>query len=257
MNRTILYVATGEMYRQEAINSARSLRPFLNHAKLVLCTDKPVPGDLFDQVMLFEKPAFGFVDKITAMMQVAGDEVLFLDSDTYVAAPVDSLFQLLKRVDMAAAHAPGRLSHLFDINDRNNRFAVLLPDVPSSFPEFNTGVILYRNNAAMKQLFQNWLNIYQEQMVAFGGKYGGLHDQPGFRQAVWHSSIHYHVLTPEDNFRYIFPAVAHGHVRIFHGRDRDMQLQYKRVDRVEDLAQVMNSSSSTRAYIPRQGRILS
>ncbi|ABK45475.1 hypothetical protein Mmc1_2984 [Magnetococcus marinus MC-1] len=254
--RTILYAATGEAYRQEALNSARSLRPHLQNARVVLFSDAPLESALFDQVVVLEQPSFGFMDKISAMLQAPGDEVLFLDSDTHVAGSVEGLFSLLRRVDLAAAHAPGRLSHLFEVQDRSCRFGLVLPGVPSSFPEFNTGVILYRKTPAMHALLQQWRQIYQEQLAFVGQTYGGLHDQPSFRQAVWQSDLHYHVLTPEDNFRYIFPAVAHGLVRIFHGRDRDMQVQYQRVDAVQDLQRVMNSMSHTRAYLPRQGQVV-
>ena len=79
-----------------------------------------------------------FLAKLYAITQSPYAETLFLDTDTEIKKPISSLFNILKKFDIAIA--PGPMTQPPVDNED------LLNELPNEFPELNTGVILYRNN---------------------------------------------------------------------------------------------------------------
>jgi hypothetical protein len=141
----VLYVAIGERCLESATFSARSLRAVMLNTKLAIVSDLPTPA-LFDVALSLEERA-GFRAKPLSMLRTPFSRTLFLDADTYVAADVADAFQLLDRFDIAAMHAP-------------NRVSLPLADVPEAFPEFNIGVIAFRRNRRVRALLHEWLRQY-------------------------------------------------------------------------------------------------
>lgn len=58
---------------------------------------------------------------------------------------------MLKNFDIAVAHAPSRIVYQ-------------IKKLPESFPEMNTGVILFKSSHCVNLFFQEWLNIYNRDM---------------------------------------------------------------------------------------------
>ena len=224
IKKGILYIATGDRFRNEALFSATRVRELMPEIPIALASDKLADESIFSYKIPIDRPHGSFADKIIPLSLSPFEETIFLDTDTYLCGEVFELFDLLKNYDIAMAHAPMRQTGL--------------ADVPPSFPEFNSGVIVYRMNDRTRALLNKWIQFYEDQV----SKTGQIDDQPALRRALWHSDAKIAVLPPEYNFRFILPAFAgRGKVKILHGRDSDM----------EGLNERINRSGSPRIFLPR------
>jgi hypothetical protein len=199
-----VYVATGLRYVEEAAVSAVSLRRHMPGLPICLWTDckEGIPA-VFDHVLQLDEVRHNCHDKVPPLLRSPFEKTLFLDTDTYVCAPLDDLFQLLDRFDLLICHTPFR--------DPNP-----IPGIPPCFTEFNSGLFAFRNNSAIEALFTRWLEAY-----AFMGHRA---DQPALRQALWEDrQVRVYHLPPEYNFRTIFPGFIGGgsKVKVIHGRHRN------------------------------------
>jgi len=163
-----------------------------------LFTDRH-PRPEFDDVVFLEQ-GDPYKQKVAAIQASPYDESLFLDVDTYVVADITDIFELLGRSDAALAHAPVRIT-------------IPIPDVPDSFPEFNTGVIGWRRNDRTAALFSAWLAVYDE----FVDQQPPSFDQVSLRLAAWRSDAVFSVLPPELNCRFEMAGFFNQPVRVFHG----------------------------------------
>ena len=218
------FIATGQRFLEEATLSASRIRDLMPGHGIAIATDLTPPEGLFDQVILIENPQYSFADKVGPLLRSPFEKTVFLDTDTWLCEPVDELFSALDRWDIAMAHAPMRRT--------------AASDTPCFFPEFNSGVIAYRCNEAIKSTLLLWEKLYRERHQATG-----VHDdQPSLRDAVWKSGASILILPPEYNFRFIMPSFAgRGGVKILHGRNSDYA----------GLAARINRSGSPRVFLPR------
>ncbi|HEY8902511.1 MAG TPA: hypothetical protein VIM48_02315 [Chthoniobacterales bacterium] len=202
-SRGILYIATGRRHLEEMLVSVRSVRRHMPELPIVLHTDQSdLPEGLFDEVRHIASPRHSFIDKIAPLCETPFERTIFLDTDTLVCAPIPDLFDVLDRVDMAAAHAPFRSDAPFT--------------TPNCFVELNTGVLAYRRTPEMVALFQDWLRLYEEDFARTGQLES---DQHAFREALYRAKVSVYVLPPEYNLRTVMPAfVGRSRVRIIHGR---------------------------------------
>ncbi len=223
--RGVLYVATGGRHLQEMVASARSVRRWLPGVPILLYTDQSdLPEGVFDEVRRLENPRHSFVDKIAPLRETPFERTLFLDTDTLVCAPIDDVFAVLDRFEMALAQAPLRHDREFV--------------TPNCFVELNTGVVAYRRTDAVGELFADWLRVYEREAEATGRLES---DQPAFREALWRSPVPFHVLPAEYNLRTVMAAaVGRCTVRIVHGRGPDM----------EAVVRWVNESHGIRVFLP-------
>lgn len=218
MTEGIIYVARGAGYLDLAIASAESLRAFDPAIQIDVFTDLPVPDDApFD--CAFAIPRSGTRDKIACMARTRFERTLFLDCDTLVLAPLGDLFRLLDRVDLAVAHDVRRVSALVQEGG--------VEGVPEAFPQFNTGVLLYRTTPLVRRFMADWAARYTALGVA--------RDQVSFRDLMWTSDLRYHVLPPEYNLRRVTmldawepmdarPTILHSHRLLQHLRGHGPRL---------------------------------
>ena len=195
----VLYVARGERYVEAAVESARSVRTAMPAARIAIATDGPAPHGFDETIPLTE--ADGHRAKILGMIASPFRRTLFLDVDTHVALDVSELFRILDAFDVAAAHAPLRVTSPLD-------------DVPETFPELNTGVIAFRRNESVERLLRTWLEEY--------GRLAHLNpvskDQLAFRRAAYAATdVRLAVLPPEFNLRFWKAGYYNQRVRILHG----------------------------------------
>jgi hypothetical protein len=224
----VLYVATGTRHVGEALRSAQSVRKHMPNLPIVLYTDQQnMTSRIFTEIRKIERPLHSFGDKIPPLKETPFERTLFLDTDTHVCAPIQDVFEILDRFDLAASHAPYRPA----------RPAV----TPNCFCEFNSGVIAYRMKPETLHLFDKWLRLYE----TFVETTGRMEDQPTFRQALYESPIGIYVLPPEYNFRTVMPGFSgRGTIKILHGRGVSME-------QIEDW---VNNSRNIRVFLssPRQ-----
>lgn len=236
MTRGAVYIASREPYLSEASRSASSLREHHPEIPITLfAPDHYDPPAVFDEMQPLERPRHDFSDSNLGSEHIPYDRTLFLDTDTFVAADISGAFDILDRFDLAAAHDPTRDG----TGEHTHEHAV-----PDSFPQYNTGVIAYRDTAAVRALFERWIDLYH---TVDGVNYGL--NQPTFRMAAYEADLDIGTLPPEYNFRIgnVANAVAYacGPVRILHGRSLYWD--------IDDLAARINASHDRRVVIAKPG----
>lgn len=221
-----VYVATGEGYVREAEMSARSLRAISPAAKICLITDLPRSSDApFDTVIVRADVQRNTADKLLAI-DAPYDRIVFLDTDTFVCGPLDELFALVERFDLA----------LLQENQRGWDYE--LPGVPLAFPEYNTGVIAFRRTPEVRAFFAAWRESYERLRAEKGLK----SDQPAFRAALFHSSLRVATIPSEFHFLGNVPNYAMWQVRLVHGRGD-----------LPRIAALVNEQLGPRAFVPLVG----
>lgn len=245
MHRGIIYVAFGQKYISETLVSAASVKRHMPDLPITVFCDATITSPNVDQVIGVEPDVSfaGCAAKIRHMAASPYDQTLFLDSDTYVCGDLAELFSLLDAFDLAAAHAPTRA--IYEVEG-----------VPDSFPEFNTGVILFRQSLEMRKLLSDWADLYMRHLELVDGgalrwrqpadrRWHRLNDQGAFREAVYRSGLRVATLPPEYNCRFTAPGFVDGPVRILHGRGADLSR----------IATEINAISTRRGYEERSGRL--
>jgi hypothetical protein len=219
----VLYVARGERYVEAAVESARSVRAATPDARIALATDEPQVPEGFDDAIRLSEPD-GYRAKIVSMLASPFERTLALDVDTYAAGDVSEVFRLLDEFDLAAAHAP-------------NRVTLPLDDVPDAFPELNTGVIAFRRSEAVSRLLQTWLEEYDR----LARQKPPSKDQPSFRRAVYRATdVRLAVLPPEFNLRFWMAGFHNQPVRILHGWGNEATYR--------EVAALLNDQVTSRRY---------
>lgn len=185
--RGVVYVAWGHDHVEVARRSAESVRqsnPALGTA--IWCKrGDDVSG--FDQA--FYIPDGLKRPKVNVLGESPFEETLFLDNDTLVRSDLGSMFDLLRKYEMCGAQVV--LWH----RPRHQKKIVL--DLPETFPEINTGVLLYRKSPAVLEFFAQWAETFAQSGMGI--------DQPSFREVLWGSDVSFYVLPQQFNKR-VFEA---------------------------------------------------
>lgn len=200
MERGILYIATGERYTREAQQSAESVRNNVEYPISIFTDCASATGDVFTHVFEIESEAEGYHNKIKYMRESPFEKTLFLDTDTHINSDISGIYEILEKYDIGIAHDPSHNTHT-------------IPSVPESFPEYNTGVILYKNNQRVSNLLEAWDDFY----MGMGNEYNSK-DQPAFRRALYQTDIEFVTITREWNCFYNFPGYIAEPPKILHGR---------------------------------------
>lgn len=199
MSQGFLYIATGSQYISEAKTSVRSLKRHVTGEKVALATDEDVHSDLFDQIISMEDLTADFSSSNIPPKLSPFDKTVFLDTDTYICEDITGLFDILNEYDLAATIAPNQ-------NE--------VPQIPSPYVEYNTGVIAYKSNDKIKSMMRIWGEIYD----SWREKNAVKRNQPSFTKAVYESNISTHTLPSKYNVRIVFPGYLCGDAKIVHGR---------------------------------------
>jgi len=207
-DRGLLFVASGDAYVSEAVETARQISNLDVTYPLAIVSDTSADLPEFDHLVDLSDPSYDLRDKPAALPHSPFEETVYLDTDVHVTDAVvfDELFDILERVSVAAT---------FDIcRSERERLSLSGPEEPPpSFPMLNTGVLAYRQSA-VDDLFARWLALYDEYEPQVEG---GLNDQVPFRQALWESDVEYGVLTSEYNTILPSPQFLADEARILHG----------------------------------------
>jgi len=197
----VLYYAIGAQYLDEAAISARSVRDRMPGLPLALITDQSPPENLFDMVFPPED-GLGFkAQKMAALKRSPFEKTLYLDTDTYMAAPVPELFEALDDYDMAMA-----LSARQRQTDRRR-------GTPDCAPMWNSGVIAYCRSAPVMTLLDAWLDMHGDD----NGQ-----DQPSLRHAMYERGLRCLPLPARYNFKFDFPQSLTHDAKILHGRHPEL-----------------------------------
>src|SRR5262249_5817221 len=158
-------------YVRLLLTSAESLKRQMPQLPITVFSQFPVESSLFDKVVRVQPTQDGFFDKTRLMRESPYERTLFIDADTYVVEPIPDLFSLLDHFDCAATHEEYLNTDLFQRYPRS--------DVPLSFPEFNTGILMLKRSEKVDRLLQDWGDLYRSYLEEKPG--GKINDQPFFR----------------------------------------------------------------------------
>lgn len=203
----VVYIATGQKFITEALQAVASLKRHMPDSHVTLFSDQQPQSDLFDAVTIIEQPQYSFMDKIQQLKHSPYEHTLFLDTDTLVCGPLDELFTLLAAYDIAAAY------------DNIGR-SVPVPAVPSPLPEFNTGVMVFRQSDKWQAFCDAWRDRYQYYIDGGLKNFGDMpvNDQTPFLECIHSGDLRMAVLPGEYNCPMHFSGFLNGPMKVLHGR---------------------------------------
>lgn len=236
MSDGAIYIITkDERYVKLLEASAASLKRVMPDLPITVFSQFSLSSAHFDKIIPVSTEGDGFYDKARLMLDSPYDRTLFLDADIYVAEPVTELFALLDRFDFAATHEEYLNTDWFNDYPR--------PDVPMSFPEFNTGVLAFKRSSNMHQVLQEWSRLYNEFLK--NDPNSAINDQPFFRVAAYHGDARIATLGREYNCKFRGQGYLNGPLKVLHGHVKfKMNLRH-----IEKVLGIMNSSMRPRVYI--------
>lgn len=201
-NVGILHVAIGNEFAEEAKISAQSVRKEMGDIPITLITNIDGDYSIFDNIIKVNNPAKGFEDKIRYIQETPYDKTIYLDTDIYLYDDISELFNLLNRFDIAASYT---------VNKPHRDFYPL-DDTCSAFPEYNTGLIVFKNNQKVDDFFECWWSKWNSESTS-----EHTHDQPTFRQCLYNSDLRIATLRKEYNCRFHTLGKVNYPVKVFHG----------------------------------------
>ena len=235
MSKGIVYVATGEDFINESIESAKSIRDVMPNINITIFSDKNISTSVFDTVNLVKNPSYDFGDKVNALAKTPYEKTLFLDTDIYVTNDINPLFDLLEKFDLGAA-----LNHGGITSEKKS-----IESIPKTFPEYNTGVLLYERNKNSLNFLKEWERKYNKRQPH------DPHDQPSFRITLYNTNIHFTTLTSEYNCMIRYPGHVRNDVKIAHSRLLDIESPgASKTVNVEKGINKINKFVGHRLYIP-------
>jgi hypothetical protein len=198
MSNGVLYIASGSEYVEEAKKSAETVK---KHTELpvTIVSDRDLSDSCFDTVIQSDDFCYHYGDSVLQIPDLPYEKTLLLDTDTYLYDNIDELFELMDRFDIAASTIA---DSEFELSEK----------VPESFPEYNTGVVMFKKNEGTKQFIEEWKSVYREYLDN-----GVRMNQPAFRETLYSSSLSVTTLPTEYNCRANFGGYLNNSVKILHG----------------------------------------
>ena len=234
MDVGVAYIATGEEYVQEARISAESCKSHNDEVNITLLTDRDINFDVFDNILVREEMDHNY--GLIPPDFFPYERTLFLNTDTKIYGDITELFELLDKYDMAISESPGLPKDVLA------DFSKIEGGIPSAFPLFNSGVVVYKSNQNVQELFSKWHSLYHNYK-----EYNGFPmNQPSLRIALYQIDINFVPLSNKYNCRVPYHGAVNGKVKILHGRSAGST---QRLDQIEDR---INQTNSRRVYTLEQ-----
>ncbi len=256
-SRGFLYTAFGAKYVAEARISARSVKRADPDAKICVVTDQAMQPDAeFDIVLPITAAATNetyaaldsgaYYRKIEQFARSPFDRTIYLDSDTYVTAPLTEVFDLLERYDLLVTPDGNA-----EVNYRFEQTEAPFTSIPKAFGAFNTGVFAFRKSDAALGFLRRWQQNHEAHV-----RQHTTNDQPGFRLSLYQSDVRYHVLPVTYNWfawiPYFIPSG--GRVMVMHGRNPWLFRWAKHFD--APTATIVGRTSWKHQWMVRVARVL-
>jgi len=192
----VIYIVTTQkslIFIKSAIESARSALNMCPNLGRHIYTDK----NGLEQIAKLSDSPFSstgeiinphYRSKVDYISQTPYERTLYLDSDTRIVADISEMFDLLNRFDIALAHGHKRAKHKKDNSGK------LIEKIPESFPQYNSGVILYKNSDEVRNFLKEWADNFH--------KAGFYKDQIALRYLLYMTKLRLATLPPEYNIRF-------------------------------------------------------
>jgi len=225
MNKGVLYIASGASYIEDAIRSAKSIK-INSDMPITIVADREVQNPVFDDVITADDFLYHYGDSVLQIPPLPYEKTLLLDTDTVVSDGFDDVFEVLNNAEVAAATIA---EDIFKLST-----------VPSSFPEFNTGVVLFNKSDKTSEFIDSWKTVYKNHLED-----GIRMNQPAFREVLYNSPIKFVTLPTEYNCRANFGGYLTDTVKILHG---DFQ-------ETEHVFHKLNENDVPRVFFNKNGKL--
>tara|TARA_R100000008_G_scaffold82804_1_gene67444 strand:+ start:1585 stop:2319 length:735 start_codon:yes stop_codon:yes gene_type:complete len=187
MKRGVLYIAFGEQFLKELRLSAESVKKHNPDLHITVFSDKAVDSPFVDDQRIIDVTHLR--PKIDYIHETPYEETLFIDTDVIVDYNIEEMFEILERYDIGAAH---------DLARKRKKYSAVIPEygqIPYCFSEVNTGVMVFKKNEEVEELFRLWRKYFYKYY-----RYAPW-DQPSFRISLWESDAELYVFPVEYNIR--------------------------------------------------------
>ena len=236
MTTGAIYILTqNARYLPLALESLATVKRAMPHLPVTFLSQFPVSSPLIDRVIPVAPSHDGFYDKTRLMRESPYDRTLFIDADIYAVKPFPEMFDLLDRFDCAATHE--------EYLDTDWFHHYLRPDIPASFPEFNTGILLFKRSPQMDGVLKKWEALYADYLRQKPDQPIG--DQPFFRAAIYESAARVATLPREYNCKFRGQGYLNGPVKLLHGH---IEYQFD-AKQLSQATAALNASERPRVYI--------
>jgi hypothetical protein len=249
MNTGFIYVVDGKRWAREASYAIKQLRRV---SVLPICVissenfrDIEILQNENDNVIvkiISEIKNSNFCSKVLGMMESPFKNNLYMDTDTFVVQNIDHVFNLLDLCDIAMKIEPNISTGLYGVSDKYDGI----------FSEFNTGVILYKKNTQVLQLFGEWSNaiIYKSYSQDY-------FDMPQLRNVLIKTKIEVKILPFSEVYNMSglrTYKIIHGKVFIIHERFGNYWNSFSEKmlnnKKMEKISKQINKTESKRIFIP-------
>jgi hypothetical protein len=185
-----LYIVTGDSYAKECLLSIKSLKK--NNIEKICVFSQEKYRKMFEVECdyFFSINSKLLRPKVEYISQTPFKNTVYLDSDTFINENISDLFRLLNKYDFGGVFCNSRK------RENYSKLISKYSDIPYSFSEINTGVMVFNSSNAVKELFKSWHKYYYKYISKTNGW-----DQPSFRVALWESKVKLCHLPPEYNVR--------------------------------------------------------
>ena len=153
MQNGAIYILTqNDRYVNLALQSIASVKRVMPDLPVTVFSQFPISSPLIERVISVQPAQDGFYDKTRIMRESPYERTIFIDADIFVVEPFPELFGLLDRFDIAATHEEYVNTDWFHRYPRK--------DIPTSFPEFNTGIMVFKRGPQINALMKDWEGLY-------------------------------------------------------------------------------------------------
>lgn len=214
MTEGVLYIASGSEYISQATESARSVKEAMD-VPITLVSDRDVAEGCFDTVLSADDFCYHYGDSVLQIPELPYEKTLLLDTDTILGESISELFEMTEEFDIAAATiADGR----FTLSEK----------VPESFPEYNTGVVVFDKNPQTSEFIEDWKRVYRGYLDD-----GIRMNQPSFRETLYRSSLRVATIPTEYNCRANFGGYLNSRVKLLHGLFEEPERLFRTLNEYE------------------------
>ena len=191
--RGILYICHGDKYIKELEISAKSVKKFSPNLPITLFTDRKMSSKYIDDVRVIKLKSVR--SKVYYIYDSPYEQTCFLDTDVIADYSIDDIFDILRSDNSKDGYDIG-IAH--DLARKREKYSKVIPEygqIPYSFSEVNTGVLVFRKCDEVKELFDMWAKYHKQYYRACP------YDQPSFRVSLWKSNVKPYILPVEYNIR--------------------------------------------------------
>lgn len=230
--RGVFYIVDGDSYAEEANKSASSVKRWMPNIETFLYAvggySKPLPHIDHIYTLPPRQSKLWYLDSTRYFNQIVNErtdygQLLYLDTDTWVASACMDMWQVLSHYDFAVAQAAGR-------DATPSAFGV-----PAAFTTPSIGVTLFRNDGPVRQMLADWLENFENHQVTYGD-----YDEAALRDTVYRNKRGLKIMTlpPEYSVRCGFGCWLYGAARILHAR----------LPNLPEIAEEINSVTTMRLW---------